>query len=115
MRDVQNTSQTFIREMEKAAEIQHPFSPSAWEDSTRHEAPESAAAIHEPVESRGAAEPFAHESSANGTPRLLEPELEPAHPEGTPNRTTDHQAGEPGAGAGPGGLADPARGADFSI
>ncbi len=131
MRDVQNTSQTFIREMEKAAEIEHPFSPSAWEDSIRHEAPESAAALHEPVEPRGAVEPFAHDPSTNGTAKAFQAEPPPAPVDGAGDAAPAIVAGAgdaapqeaepanqesgPGEGAEPGRVTEPVRGADFSI
>jgi Sec-independent protein translocase protein TatA len=67
MRDLQNTSQTFIREMEKAADIGEPFSPSAW---THHEpaASDPHAAdpvVHDRAEPRPAPEPFAPDPPAS--------------------------------------------------
>jgi Sec-independent protein translocase protein TatA len=73
MRDLQNTSQTFIREMERAGDVENPFSPSAWTGrepgATAHdpEAPAADPAVHERVEPRGAPEPFAHEAPSPET------------------------------------------------
>jgi Sec-independent protein translocase protein TatA len=85
MRDLQNTSQTFIREMERAGEVENPFSPSAWTgpdpEASTHDpaastrtpaasahdpaAPAHDPVVHERVEPRGAPEPFAHEETAH--------------------------------------------------
>jgi Sec-independent protein translocase protein TatA len=96
MRDLQSTSQTFIREMEKAADIEHPFSPSAW---TGHEPESHDPVVHERVEPRSAPEPFA-------------PEPPPGEPES--RATAVDEPPEPGSAPGPkpGGGSS---GADFSI
>ena len=90
LRDLQNTSQTFIREMEKAADIETPFSPSAWTghepdapaDKPGKSAEQPEAPIHDPVvhdraEPRSAPEPFVHEPAAAAgdapAPALAEP------------------------------------------
>ena len=81
VRDLQNTSQTFIREMERAGEIDNPFSPSAWTGQD-HPAADSASrddgfrdpVVHERVEPRSAPAPFAREPAAY-EPLAQEPAL----------------------------------------
>lgn len=67
VRDLQNTSQTFIREMERAGEIDNPFAPSAWTGqdppapgSGHHDDAFREPVVHERVEPRSAPEPFVH-------------------------------------------------------
>jgi Sec-independent protein translocase protein TatA len=115
MRDLQNTSQTFIREMEKAADIEHPFSASAWTNHEPAAADPHAAdpVVHDRAEPRPAPEPFAPDPpapqpAANGSA----PYDAAAEGSGTYGHAAAETPPEPGATVKP---PAPERGSDFSI
>jgi Sec-independent protein translocase protein TatA len=111
VRDLQNTSQTFIREMERAGEIDNPFSPSAW---TGQDSPAAESAsrddgfrdpvVHERVEPRSAPEPFAHDRAAHAAAYEPATRLDAAEPfanEPAVKKQPRKSAKKPTAGAPP--------------
>jgi hypothetical protein len=114
VRDLQNTSQTFIRAMERAGEIDNPFSPSAWTGqdpsaagSANHDDAFRDPVAHERVEPRGAPEPFVHEPAAHAVAyeqaTLLGAAAEPLAKGPSPKKPAGRTAKKPAAGASPAG------------